>query len=56
MLEAIQPPSPQCAKQIKNERKQFIKAFGAPDTYLKELSEELKGVEYDRFHILKNKI
>lgn len=40
--------------EIKNmtsdERKQFIKGIGAPDTYITELSKELKGIEYDRRH------
>lgn len=32
-----------------DERKQFVNAIGAPDTYMTELSKELKGVEYDHF-------
>ncbi len=40
--------------EIKNmspgERKQFVKSLGAPETYMTELSKELKGVEYDRFY------
>lgn len=31
-----------------DQRKQFVKFIGAPDTYMTELSKELKGVEYDR--------
>jgi hypothetical protein len=37
--------------EIKNmttdERKIFVASIGAPDTYMTELSKELKGVEYD---------
>lgn len=39
-------------EEIKNmsagERRRLIKAIGAPDTYITELSKELKGIEYDR--------
>lgn len=31
-----------------DEREKLIKTIGAPDTYMTELSKELKGVEYDR--------
>ena len=38
--------------EIKNmttdERRTFVTSIGAPDTYMTELSKELKGVEYDR--------
>ena len=30
------------------QRKQLIRTIGAPDTYITELSKELKGVEYER--------
>jgi len=33
-----------------DERKQLIKGIGAPDTYITELSKELKGIEYDLLH------
>lgn len=31
-----------------DERRAFVKSIGAPDTYMTELSKELKGVEYDQ--------
>ncbi len=31
-----------------DERRHIVRAIGAPDTYMTELSKELKGVEYDR--------
>ena len=33
-----------------DEKKHLIKSIGAPDTYISELSKELKGVKYDRIH------
>ena len=36
-----------------DERKQLIKYIGAPDTYMTELSKEIKGVEYDRLRTKK---
>lgn len=33
------------------ERKKLIKSIGATETYMTEMSKELKGVEYDRIHI-----
>lgn len=33
-----------------DEKKQFIREIGAPETYMTELSKELKGVEYDLLH------
>ncbi len=30
-----------------DERKQFIKSIGAPETYVTEMNKELKGVQYD---------
>jgi len=35
-------------KMSADERRQFIKAIGAPATYMTELYKELKGIEYDR--------
>ena len=32
------------------ERRELLKEIGAPDTYMAELSKELKGVEYDIRH------
>lgn len=40
--------------EIKNmtpdERKNLIRGIGAPDTYITELSKELKGIDYDILH------
>ncbi len=40
--------------EIKNmsadEKRQLIREIGAPDTYITELSKELKGVDYDIAH------
>ena len=33
-----------------DEKRQLIREIGAPDTYMTELSKELKGVEYDLAH------
>jgi hypothetical protein len=33
-----------------DERRRLIKEIGAPDTYMTELSKELKGIEYDMLH------
>ena len=33
-----------------DERKQLVRGIGAPDTYMTELSKEMKGIEYDRLH------
>lgn len=35
-------------KMSTDERRFLVKTIGAPDTYMTELSKELKGVEYDR--------
>lgn len=35
-------------KMSTDERRQLVKTIGAPDTYMTELSNETKGVEYDR--------
>lgn len=35
------------SKMTPDEKKNFIKVIGAPETYYTELSKELKGVEYD---------
>ncbi len=37
-------------KMDTDERRQFIRTLGAPDSYMTELSKELKGIEYDRAH------
>ncbi len=33
-----------------DQRRQLISDIGAPDTYITELSKELKGIEYDMQH------
>jgi len=33
-----------------DEKRQLVKGIGAPDSYMSELSKELKGIEYDLIH------
>ncbi len=38
------------SKMTTDERRKLVKEIGAPDTYMTELSKEMKGVEYDIRH------
>lgn len=42
-------------KMLPDERKGLIKNIGAPETYITELSKEMKGVEYDLLRDNRNK-
>jgi len=37
-------------KMTVDDKREFIKIIGAPDTYYTELCKEIKGVEYDLLH------